>query len=195
MVGLEPIWQWGVLHDGICNHVTRMHHVLVAGLERDLVDQSLARQSQQSSSCYSGVAPVRHGHSEIVAGLQAQSVSRPGQESVSPRDHPVQAAIQMHDDQRGERRLGGDQGGVGGGRRDGLVEEGDAQQGSPKGLEQGQRGDGILRRAVEADQRALARVEGLGGGDGGGEEGGGRAEHFESRVDTAASAIVGAGVG
>lgn len=40
----------------------------------------------------------------------------------------------------------------------------------------------ILRLAVEADQRAFAGVQVLGGGNGGGEEGERAAQHFEARI-------------
>ena len=40
----------------------------------------------------------------------------------------------------------------------------------------------ILRLAVEADQRAFAGVQVLGGGNGGGEEGERAAQDFESRI-------------
>ena len=40
----------------------------------------------------------------------------------------------------------------------------------------------ILRLAVEANQRAFAGVQVLGGGNGGGEEGERAAQHFEARI-------------
>lgn len=50
----------------------------------------------------------------------------------------------------------------------------------------------ILRLAIESDQRAFASVKVLGGRNGGGEEGERAAQHFEARIYTDLSYMLGA---
>lgn len=98
------------------------------------------------------------------------------------RDHPVQSAVEVDDHEGCYRGLDRDEGCVWGGGGYSLVEEGDAEESSSEGAEEGEGGDGVVGLAIEADESAAAGVEVLRGGDGGGEEGEGVADDFEAGV-------------
>jgi hypothetical protein len=79
----------------------------------------------------------------IELGFDRKRVTGPGKESISLSDHPIKATIEVNDGEGGERRLGRDQSGIGSGRCDFLVEEGNAKGSTAEGFEDGKRGDGL----------------------------------------------------
>ena len=75
--------------------------------------------------------------------LDGKGVAGPGKKSIPLSDHPVKATIKVDNREGGERGLGRDQGCVGSGRSDFLVEEGNAKGGTAEGFEDGKRGHGL----------------------------------------------------
>lgn len=127
-------------------------------------------------------------------------MSCPCQQGVPLCHHPVQSSVEVYNDHGSDRRLRSNQGSV---RRcgcDPLVNERHSKESSSKRSEEGKGRDSlsrsisgnranaidilayILRLAIEANQRALAGVQVLGGGYGGGEERERAAQHFEARI-------------
>jgi hypothetical protein len=159
-----------------------MRNIVLARLDLHLVNLPLACQCEQSSSCDVCVAPVSQPQLDIVLGLQAQRVPGPSKQGVPLADDPVLPSIQVHRDDAGNGRLGGDERRDGACRRDFLVEEGDADGGSPEGFEQGEGREGVFRLSAEADQGSAAGVERLRGRERDGEEREGRADDFEAGV-------------
>lgn len=107
------------------------------------MDESSSGKCKQSSARDERTPPMRQAHFHVPPGLQGQCVTGPRQECVPLGDHPIQPAIQMYDDQRRDRRFCCDQGGIGCGGRDALVEKGYAERESSEGLEDGEGRDGL----------------------------------------------------
>lgn len=57
-VCLKPIGRRCVLHHAVCDQVTGMHNVLLAGLEGDLVDLALAAKSKKAAASDMSVTPM-----------------------------------------------------------------------------------------------------------------------------------------
>ena len=75
--------------------------------------------------------------------FDGKRVTGPGKESIPLSDHPVKATIKVDNREGGERGLGRDQGCVGSGRSDFLVEERNAECGAAEGFEDGERRYGL----------------------------------------------------
>ena len=55
---LEPVWLRCMLHHAVGDQVARVDHVLITGLEVDLVDLTTSGQGEQSSAGDERVTPV-----------------------------------------------------------------------------------------------------------------------------------------
>jgi hypothetical protein len=140
---LEAVGLRSVLHDTISNDIAGVNNVLLARLKSELIDLTLARQTQKSTASNARTSPVGEAHGRVDLGLDGESVTGPSEKSISLGDHPIKATIEVDDGEGGEGRLGRDQSGIGSGRGDFLVEEGNAKGGTAEGLEDGKRGDGL----------------------------------------------------
>jgi hypothetical protein len=86
---------------------------------------------------------VGEAHGRVELGLDGKSVTGPSEKSISLSDHPIKATIEVDDGEGGERRLGRDQSGIGSGRSDFLVKEGNAKGGATERFEDGERRDSL----------------------------------------------------
>lgn len=131
------------MHNTISNDIARVNNVLLTRLESELVNLTLARQTEESTASNARASPVCKAHGSVDLRFDGKGVTGPGKKSIPLRDHPVKATVKVNDGKCGKRGLGRDQGGIGSSRSDFLVEEGNAECSATEGFEDGQRGYGL----------------------------------------------------
>lgn len=100
------------------------------------MDKASAAKGQEAAAGRVGLAPVGGAECCVELGPEGQGRAGPGLEGVALGEDPVDAAVEVDDDEAGVGGFGGEEGGVWGGAREALVEEGDGEGPAAEGLEQ-----------------------------------------------------------
>lgn len=102
------------------------------------MDQASAAKGQEAAAGGVGLAPVGGAEGCVDLGPEGQGGAGPGLEGVALGEDPVDAAVEVDDDEAGVGGLRGEEGGVWGCACEALVEEGDGEGDAAEGFEEGE---------------------------------------------------------